>query len=168
MRLITLPEHDVLTYEPPNGVYGILAAPPCTAFSLARTTASTPRDFDSGVETMYSCLRIIWQCRKQQKLGFWALENPRGIMRQFLGKPPFVFEQWEFGDLGIKPTDIWGWFTPPRKTVVDRPSGMTRKYPCGSSMSAYWNQKPPQGLTKADMRAITPPGFAQAFFKANP
>lgn len=30
VRLVTLPEQDVRTYRPPEGVYGILAAPPCT------------------------------------------------------------------------------------------------------------------------------------------
>ena len=28
VRLITLPDYDVLDYEPPEGVHGILAAPP--------------------------------------------------------------------------------------------------------------------------------------------
>lgn len=28
VRLITLPDYDVLTYEPPENVWGILAAPP--------------------------------------------------------------------------------------------------------------------------------------------
>ncbi len=37
VRLITLPDYDVRTYKPPKNVYGILAAPPCTMFSLART-----------------------------------------------------------------------------------------------------------------------------------
>jgi len=30
VRLITLPAYDVRTYIPPDNVYGILAAPPCT------------------------------------------------------------------------------------------------------------------------------------------
>ena len=34
-RLITLPEIDVRDYMPPNNIYGILAAPPCTMFSFA-------------------------------------------------------------------------------------------------------------------------------------
>ncbi len=34
VRLVTLPEHDVRTYIPPDNVYGILAAPPCTMFSI--------------------------------------------------------------------------------------------------------------------------------------
>ena len=36
VRNITLPEYDVLTYKPPENVYGILAAPPCEEFSIAR------------------------------------------------------------------------------------------------------------------------------------
>lgn len=32
VRLITLPEYDVLTYEPPENVYGILAAPLVLSF----------------------------------------------------------------------------------------------------------------------------------------
>ena len=79
VRLITLPDNNVLTYTPPKGVYGILAAPPCTEFSLAKGGA--PRDFESGVEVMTACLQIIWQCRIHSKLAFWALENPVGFMR---------------------------------------------------------------------------------------
>ena len=46
VRVITLPDHNVLTYEPPENVYGILASPPCTMFSIARNnkTAKKPRD----------------------------------------------------------------------------------------------------------------------------
>lgn len=42
---ITLPEHDVRDYIPPDNIYGILAAPPCTMFSLARTRANLLRQF---------------------------------------------------------------------------------------------------------------------------
>ena len=44
VRVITLPDNDVRTYEPPKNVYGILAAPPCTMFSFARMSAKKPRD----------------------------------------------------------------------------------------------------------------------------
>ena len=29
VRVITLPVNDIATYHPPEGVYGVLAAPPC-------------------------------------------------------------------------------------------------------------------------------------------
>lgn len=167
VRLVTLPEHDVRTYAPPENVYGILAAPPCTQFSLARTTASTPRDFAGGLEIVDACLNVIWKCRQKGKLAFWAMENPRGLLRQFIGRPAFRFEHWEFGDNGIKPTDIWGYFNLPRKTVADKPAGLSRRNPCGTANALNWNPRVQPGLTVADLRAITPAGFAEAFFKAN-
>jgi len=65
VRNVTLPDYDVQTYQPPENVYGILAAPPCTHFSIARNdkTAKEPRNFRKGMKTVIACLRIIWECR---------------------------------------------------------------------------------------------------------
>lgn len=106
VRLITLPEYDVREYAPPEEVYGILAAPPCTKFSVAK--GNRPRDFSTALEIVKACQSIIWRCRLAGGLKFWAMENPRGFLRQFIGIPKFTFEQWEYGDWQIKPTDIWG------------------------------------------------------------
>ena len=40
VRLITLPDNDVRHYEPPENVYGILAAPPCAQFSFEKQQVS--------------------------------------------------------------------------------------------------------------------------------
>lgn len=160
VRLVTLPDHDVRTYPIPANVHGILAAPPCTEFSVAK--ANQPRDFRAGMVVVRACLEIIWMCRKRNKLAFWALENPRGFLRQFLGRPPFEFQQWEFGDMGVKPTDLWGYFQPPRKLVNERQDGLVKRYPNGKTNATNWAGK------SAEIRAMTPPGFARAFFKANP
>lgn len=170
VRLITLPEYDVRTYQPPAGVYGILAAPPCTEFSLAK--GGRPRDFAGGMEIVEACLRIIWQCRLSGGLQFWALENPVGFLRQFLGVPAYQFEHWEFGDQQLKRTDLWGYFCPPHKTVKTKPDNLTTRYTRRSN-GRGWSKPvcPPEyahlGLDRAAIRAITPPGFAQAFFRAN-
>ena len=56
VRLITLPEHDVLTYEPPDGVYGILAAPPCTEFSVLNCKAEArERKPEIGMVAVTAC-----------------------------------------------------------------------------------------------------------------
>ena len=171
VRLITLPEYDVRTYQPQENVYGILAAPPCTEFSIAK--GSRPRDFAGGMEIVEACLRIIWRCRMTGSLKFWAMENPVGFLRQFLGVPAYQFEQWQFGDPGVKPTDIWGDFRAPRKTAREMPDGIKKRYSSGKvNTLACAALKPPEWvdaskLTRADLRAITPPGFAQAFFRAN-
>lgn len=160
VRLITLPDNDVRLYTPPDNVYGILAAPPCTEFSLAKTTKA--RDLKKGMETVTACADIIWECRYKHKLSFWALENPRGFLRQFLGKPVFTFCQWEFGYFMNKPTDLWGYFNIPKKTCYTKPTGLMKKWPNGKWNSANWNK-----VGGSAGRAITPAGFAKAFFKAN-
>lgn len=48
VRVITLPEYDVRTYKPPEFVYGILAAPPCTEFSVLNCIAA-PRERNEQV-----------------------------------------------------------------------------------------------------------------------
>lgn len=177
VRVITLPEYDVRTYNPPENVYGILAAPPCTEFSVAK--GSKPRDFVHAMHIVSACLDIIWLCRMSGSLKFWAMENPVGFLRQFIGVPAYQFEHWEFGDPQLKRTDLWGYFNPPRKTVKVKPENLTRKY--GSRTNGRgWSKPecPPEyeayisrfhgDAKRAALRAVTPPGFAQAFFRANP
>lgn len=163
VRLITLPEFDVRTYEPPTNVYGILAAPPCTMFSIARTKAKTPRDFEGAMEIVKACLEIIWKCRLSGSLEFWAMENPRGYLRQFMGKPYWTFEHWFYGDLLSKHTDLWGYFRPPMQTVFVKPERDVDKL--------WQNPKQPEWiekkLTRQEVRSITPRGFAEAFFRQN-
>jgi len=177
---ITLPYYDVCkwrTYDVHNpdagnfpyiiasDVYGILAAPPCTMFSFARTTAKTPRDFHEGMKCVRACLEIIWECRSAQnsQLKFWALENPMGYLWQFLGKPAFTFNPCDFEEHYTKKTDLWGYFREPKKTPVE----LTAEEKARCSVN---NRKLPSIrdiCRQSDARAITPAGFAKAFFEAN-
>ena len=138
VRNITLPTYNVLHYIDimPKNVYGILAAPPCTMFSFARTNAKKPRNLIEGMDIVYACLNIIWQCQfrtesDQQKypsLKFWALENPYyGMLRWFLGKPAFVFDPYELGDNYKKRTALWGYFKEPKKNPVKMTKEMIEK-----------------------------------------
>lgn len=165
VRLITLPIFDVLTFKPPKNVYGILAAPPCTMFSRARSTGKSPRDFVDGMAIVQACLKIIWSCRTTGSLEFWALENPMGLLRQFLGNPAWSFRGPEFGDDHVKFTDIWGYYNVPKMSLFVPGRIFNKK--------GYSNpKKPPEyakfKLDRAAIRAITPTGFARAFFEANP
>lgn len=158
VRLITLPDNDVRTYTPPDKVvYGILAAPPCNEFSIAK--GSRPRDFDSGLEVVLACFRIIWKCQVKSKLRFWAMENPVGFLRRFIGIPHFTFKLWEFGDNRIKPSDLWGYFNDPVKIVFTKPHLGLDLIQYGPSNLSYKEQ--------SIWRQTTQPGFARAFFKAN-
>lgn len=170
VQLITLPQYDVLTYQPPSSVYGILAAPPCTEFSIAKGAA--PHDWEKGLTTVRACLEIIWKCRSASKLKFWCMENQTGFLRQFLGMPVMRFEQWQFEGKYIKPTDLWGYFNKPTPVVKLQPSELTVKIGKRTNSRDWGSPKKPKEyehlkLDRAAIRAITPPGFAQAFYKAN-
>lgn len=174
---ITLPEYDVTRvhitktsilfegngaknlYVAWNEIHGILAAPPCTMFSLARAGAKTPRDLAGAMEVVEACLQIVWRARMHQhtKLKWWALENPRGLLRQFLGKPAYHFQGWWFGDNIKKPTDLWGYFNEPTQKRGTEPE-YPRKGP-GS-----WANRSAGG---SPQRSMTPAKFALAFYKAN-
>lgn len=150
-------------------IYGILAAPPCTMFSFAQTTAKTPRDFAGAMAIVKVCLEIIWKVRINGKLKFWALENPQDYLRQFLGRPAFNFQPYDFGEHYSKQTDIWGYFNLPKK----HPIKLTERELLQSKNNTRPLPKLPTGYkpivenqTQA-RRAMTPQGFALAFYKAN-
>lgn len=172
VRVITLPDNDVIKFVPPDRVYGVLAAPPCTMFSFARMNAKTPRDLRAGMETVIACLNIIWKCQYVLEretahvttLKFWAIENPfNGFLRRFIGRPAFTFQPYDFGDRYKKNTALWGKFNDPIKKSVDLSQGEL-------ALARRNSQKLPKCIDRADVktrRSITPPGFAKAFFKAN-
>lgn len=189
VRLITLPHFDVIKtftgrkmmvfpgrghdmYIKYEDIYGILAAPTCTMFSRARTTAKTPRDFEGAMRLVQACLTIIWetQFRNPFALKFWALENPAGHLQRFLGKPPFRFHPYDFGDRHSKETFIWGNFNLPKKRPVElneeeiiMSRNNTRKLP--PIPEGYVRDRSMRAVQIR--RSITPQGFAEAFFKAN-
>jgi hypothetical protein len=178
VRVITLPEYDVFTYEPPKGVYGILAAPTCTHFSLARTNAKQPRDLEKSMQLVKRCLEIIWQQQyelpavntKVTTLKFWALENPRGFLRYFLGNPPLEFSPFDYGDPYKKRTHLWGNFNIPVKSPVgyDPIKFDARLLEDLPELPEGYTYNPDCGLDKRQVRrSIAPPGFAKAFFLAN-
>lgn len=151
VRLIDLP-NDVrlLEYIPGFAVYGILAAPPCTIFSYARQRYGLPTQGEllNAMSIVDACLRAVVIYKPQ----FWALENPRNKLRRYLGPGQMKFKQWYFGDGQEKPTCLWGEFNYPKYTIGKRTKKSTYK-------TSRRNVDPQD--------AITPAGFAQAFFEAN-
>lgn len=151
VRLVTLPEQDVRLYIPPPNVRGILAAPPCTVFANSGARwKRTETQMLEGLSCVDACLRIVMVSKPE----WWALENPVGTLKKYLGSPTWMFHPYEYGDPYTKKTLLWGRFNPPMKTVTypkikDYVRNVTRK-------------------NRSAIRAITPPGFARAFFEANP
>ena len=169
VRNITLPDYNVKSYQPPGNVYGILSAPPCEHFSVMRTNkARKRRDLFSAMEIVKHCLRIIWLCQYgEAKIKFWVLENPStGMLIRFLGRPRYEFHPWEFGDRVSKKTGLWGYFNEPKKN--SKPLTIEEKeYQRKSHMHKFPFAKDCPGVSLAGRRAITPQGFAKAFYEAN-
>jgi len=176
VKVITMPEHDLFTYFEYsyfiNDIYGILFAPTCTMFSLARTTAKTPRDLKGGMKLVDRGMFIIQNVMTNpgSNLKFWAMENPVGYLRQIIGKPPLTFNPMDYGANYSKRTDLWGYYNLPKK----KPNKLTDEE---KALCAINNRKLPE-LPKDYIlpndfrpqqarRSMTDEYFAEAFFKAN-
>lgn len=142
---------------------GSLQPPPCTEFSKAKQfhgKGNYTNDFAGGLEPVVACLRIIAMCQPK----FWAMENPNGYLKRWLGKEQMRFEPWQFGDKYQKTTLLWGNFKKPRIKTYTKPNGL-KKF----SM-LYSREIAPEFFGIYDRtvrRSITPSGFAKAFYKAN-
>ena len=135
-------------------VQGILAAPPCTTFAGSGARwwkGKGESDLLGGLSVVDACLRVVTLCQPE----WWVLENPVGRLRRFLGPPVESFNPCDYGDPYTKRTQLWGSFVMPVMAPVEATEG--------SKIHLY-----PPGPDRAALRSITPPGFARAFFEANP
>ena len=157
----------VENFHPPENVYGIIANPPCTMFSIARTKAKTPMDLREGMRLVKECLRIIWECQyriiiDQQRIAplkFWALENPgSGFLRWFLGRPAFQYCQSEYGANITKKTALWGDFNLPKRPLL------SPQLTVGSTIGS--KREPTNHNMQTRSRCHI--NFAKVFFEANP
>lgn len=146
-------------------IHGILAAPPCTDF--AGSGAQYWKQKDQDGRTLQS-LRLIWQVQRiveAAKPVWWVLENPVGRLNKLVPEMaafgPWYFQPHWFGDAYTKKTGLWGTFNRnlPRNDVE----------PVRVCSQGSWLQRlGGKSERTKELRSMTPPGFAQAFFKANP
>ena len=166
VRLITLPDYDVRTYAPPESVYGVLAAPPCTHLA-----SSGARWFkQKGKEALFEALAVVDACMRIILISspvFWALENPVGRLVHYLHKPQIYFNPCDYGDPYTKKTALWGNFNIPVKKLCgevldhnETHNNPQKRFP--SKMHLI-----PPSANRSELRSITPSGFAKAFFEAN-
>lgn len=80
--------------------------PPCTEFSIANHRLGACKNRNPDMSIVEACFRIV----NEAKPTFWIIENPRGCLRYFIGKPQATIKYSDFGYVSIKPTDLWGDF----------------------------------------------------------
>jgi len=134
-------------------IFGILAAPPCDNFSLLSNFKEvSDNDMITSLRVVDACLRFVYLYKPY----FWVLENPVGYLKQYLGEPKLIFHPYEYGNGYTKRTSLWGKFRIPKKQPVEieKRQYITRLY--------HYDKE-----ERKRIRAITPSGFAQAFYDYN-
>jgi hypothetical protein len=151
-----------------GGVHGILAAPDCNAFAGSGAQYWPAKDADgrtlAGLALVDACLRAV----AIYQPAWWALENPVGRLRRWIGPPRIMFNPCDFAghasnpaaDAYTKKTCLWGQFTPPRPHPIE---------PVKVCSQGSWiMQLGGSSERTKELRSRTPEGFARAFFEANP
>ena len=80
----------------------ILASPPCERWSIANS--QWPQ---TGIYQASKVLGAVLEIIAVMKPKGWVVENPKGRMRWFLGKPRVSVALSQFGYKTVKPTDFW-------------------------------------------------------------
>lgn len=169
----------VENYTPPDNVYGVIANPVCTEFSTANGFHKV-RDYDKGMEMVNHCIRII----EEAKPKFWVIENPaNGRLKDFLGKPKFIYQPWEFDSPWTKKTALWGEFNIPKPLYTKwedvpknehlyiRPGrkkpGLAFLHKSAIDYIEEFQWAREYIKTDADIRSMCSQGFAKKFYLAN-
>ena len=146
---------DVLDFIPPLGEYAFCAAfPPCTHLA-----ASGARWFKGkGLGRLAEAIRLF---HRAVQICEWTgapyiIENPVSTISTYWRAPDYTFDPCDFGDPWLKKTCLWvgaGFVMPPKRRVLP-------------TMGSKMHRLPP-GPNRANLRSLTPPGFALAAFNAN-
>jgi hypothetical protein len=169
----------VENYTPPDNVYGVIANPPCTEFSTAKDFNHIG-DLDRGMELVNHCIRIINECNPK----FWVIENPaKGRLKEFLGKPNYVYQPWWYGSSWTKQTALWGKFNIPKRLYhnwEDVPNkidlwkrkgrkiaGLVYLHKSAINLIPEFEIARQHIKCDADLRSMCSQGFAEEFYKAN-
>ncbi len=149
----------------PELVAGILAAPPCTDFSGSGAQYWTQKDKDGRTAQSVRIIKRTLAIVKHFNPPFWVLENPVGRLNKLVPLleqyGPWYFEPYWYGDPWSKKTGLWGIFNRPKPNRIVRPVKFNKQ---GSWIQLLGGKSE---QTK-ELRSITPPGFARAFYNANP
>lgn len=172
-------------------VHGILAAPPCTDFSVSGSQYWPVKDRDGRTAHSVALVRQTLAIIRFLRPTWWALENPKGRLRSLVPElfemcpHPYFFDPCDFGgwmrkdesscpkvewypkqDAYTKRTYLWGVFNTPAKKPVEpiiiKDATRGRQYSI-----IHWKTRESSAHTK-EIRSTTPLGMARAFFHANP
>jgi len=155
-------------------VDGILAAPPCTDFTVSGAQYWPAKDKNGTTEKSLELVRQVLRTVEFCKPDWWAMENPVGRLNTLLPElkkyGPWYFQPCDYGDPYTKKTGLWGRFTPPLPLFVGGDRSVTPEYVIAKNGDRYspvhWSSGGKSEKTKT-LRSATPMGFSYSFFLAN-
>lgn len=169
----------VENYHPDRPIHGIIANPPCTEFSTARSNGKA-RNPEVGFSLVKECLRII----EEAKPVWWAIENPaKGVLKEFLGPSQYQYEPWWYGSPWTKKTALWGKFNIPPRVYekwedVPKLQGLYQRPGRGKPSLAFMHKSAydlipefhslPRPESDMEFRSLCSQKFALEFLKSNP
>lgn len=124
-----------------------------------------PQLLVDAIQIVRDCLAIIdlyqpaWWCLENPVGRLFPKSKPKAARVPEIGPWKHTFNPYDYGDPWSKRTCLWGSFTMPPKTPVER-------HPDPRIGQPVWYASP--GPDRQRLRSMTPPGFAKAFRKANP
>lgn len=168
---------DIFTWEPPAGqIDGILAAPPCTAFSVSGSQFWATKDADGrtaeALRLVDRCLELIDQINPR----WWILENPVGRLGRLrpahLGKAKIIIDPCDYAgyapdpqtDAYTKKTCLWGKFSMGPDAPVPPVIYQTAD---GKRGSWQWLKLGGKSERTKEIRSTTPLGMAYATWLGN-
>lgn len=173
-------EIGVENYDPPQGVYGIIANPVCTDLSFAKMKWRQPGDMEKGLFLFRHCMRII---REVGPLQFYVIENPASSMLwKALGNPATaVYEPWHYGSPWTKKTALWGKFNMPERKYqrwedVPKIEGLYTRPNRQKPSLTFMHKSHKKFIREFDcfdvaddmsFRSLCSQNFAKAFFEVN-
>ena len=186
--ILPKPGIDILTWDyktdiPADkfNVIGILAAPPCTHYSGSGAQYWKAKDSDGRTAASNMLMEKTLEIVDYYKPKWWVMENPVGRLRRMLrgeykpGEPQISVPDslkdvvsdinhschpCDYGDTYTKKTLLWGEF--------NNALELNRVEPIRSNKQGSWLQSlGGKSERTKELRSITPPGFARAFFEAN-
>lgn len=153
---------DVLRYLPPRAKYKMaFAFPPCTHVAV-----SGARWFgDKGLGALAEAIVLVEACRRilEWTDAPYCIENPVSTLSTYWRKPNFMFDPCDYGGYLFPEGDNYT-----KKTCLWTGNGfiMPEKKPVAPTLGSKMHLLPPSE-DRADLRSVTPEGFARAVYEAN-
>lgn len=138
--------------------------PPCTEMAVSGARWFKAK-YAADPLFQAKAVMVAEQCRTVGRLSGapWFVENPVSVLASAFGKPQHIFHPWQF--TGYEPADSYT-----KKTCLWTGGGFVMPAPfVDPSMGEPDDRihKAPPGPERANIRSVTPMGFARAVFHSN-